>query len=179
VDIGLLALRLVAGGVLFAHGTQKLFGWFGGEGPLATGEAMEQMGYEPGVPSAVAAGMGETCGGTLLALGLGTPVGAAAASGVMAGATAFHSPNGLFALDGGFEFPVLLGAVAVSLGVTGPGRLSLDQLTGHRFDRPWVAALAFPCAAVAATTLIARRARRRNDRVPGSGQPPSANPSAP
>ncbi|MCQ4081445.1 DoxX family protein [Streptomyces sp. RB6PN25] len=176
-DVGLLALRLAAGSLLFAHGTQKLFGWFGGAGPQGTGAAMEQMGYKPGVPSAVAAGLGETCGGTLLALGLATPAGGAAAAGVMAGATAFHAPNGPFASNGGFELPVLAGSVAVGLGLTGPGRLSLDHLTGHRLDRPWVAALAYPCVAVVAAALITRRARGGADRGPG-GEEPQNQPSA-
>ncbi|TGA90924.1 DoxX family protein, partial [Streptomyces palmae] len=46
-DLGLLALRMGAGGVLFAHGAQKLFGWFGGHGLEATGQAMEGMGFTP------------------------------------------------------------------------------------------------------------------------------------
>ncbi|KOG87775.1 RpiR family transcriptional regulator, partial [Streptomyces varsoviensis] len=85
-DLGLLALRAGAGGVLFAHGAQKLFGWFGGPGLEATGGAMEQMGFTPGKQSALAAGAGEAGGGALLALGLATPAAGAAAAGAMAGA---------------------------------------------------------------------------------------------
>ncbi|MGW0834480.1 DoxX family membrane protein, partial [Streptomyces prunicolor] len=72
-DLGLLLLRLGTGGVLAAHGAQKLFGWFGGGGIEGTGAAMEAMGYAPGKQSAVMAGLAEAGGGALLALGLATP----------------------------------------------------------------------------------------------------------
>ena len=77
-DLGLLALRAGAGSVLFAHGAQKLFGWFGGHGLKGTKGAMEEMGFVPGHMSALAAGLAETGGGALLALGLATPVAGAA-----------------------------------------------------------------------------------------------------
>lgn len=80
-DLGLLLLRLGAGGVLAAHGAQKLFGWFGGGGLEQTGAAMEAMGYVPGKQSAAAAGLSELGGGALLALGLATPAAGAAAAG--------------------------------------------------------------------------------------------------
>ncbi|NEA41533.1 DoxX family membrane protein, partial [Streptomyces sp. SID11385] len=63
LDLGLLALRLGTGGVLAAHGAQKLFGWFGGGGLDATGQAFESMGYAPGKLNALAAGLGEAGGG--------------------------------------------------------------------------------------------------------------------
>ncbi|MGV9645234.1 DoxX family protein, partial [Streptomyces sp. NPDC003514] len=85
-DLGLLLLRLGAGGVLMAHGTQKLFGWFGGHGIEGTGQFMESIGYKPGKASATASGLAETGGGALLALGLATPAAGAAAAGGMAGA---------------------------------------------------------------------------------------------
>ncbi|OEV06840.1 hypothetical protein AN219_33300, partial [Streptomyces nanshensis] len=82
-DLGLLALRLGTGGVLFAHGTQKLFGWFGGHGLAGTGGFMEQLGFRPGRRSALASGLGEAGGGTLLALGLATPGAGAAVAAAM------------------------------------------------------------------------------------------------
>ncbi|WP_335981978.1 MULTISPECIES: DoxX family membrane protein [Streptomycetaceae] len=158
-DIGLLALRLGAGSALFAHGAQKLFGWFGGGGLDATAGAMEHMGFRPGKPAAVAAGLGEAGGGALLALGLATPAAGAAAAGAMAGAVAVHAPAGFFAMSGGFEHPALLGWTAASLGLSGPGRLSLDHATGHCLDRPWVIAAAFGAAALAAAAVVTTRAR--------------------
>lgn len=157
-DLGLLALRVGTGGVLFAHGGQKLFGWFGGHGLEATGEAMHHMGFRPGRQAALAAGVGEAGGGLLLALGLATPVAGAAASGAMAGAVAVHAPAGFFATAGGYEYPAYLGFAAAGLGLTGPGRFSLDRLTRHAFDQPWVMALSFTGAVLAASAVVSRRA---------------------
>ncbi|WP_333768985.1 DoxX family protein [Streptomyces sp. IBSBF 2435] len=156
-DLGLLALRLGTGGVLFAHGSQKLLGWFGGGGVKGTSAAMESMGFTPGRESAVAAGLGEAGGGALLALGLATPVAGAAAAGAMAGAVSVHAPAGFFAHKGGFEYPAFLGFAAAGLGLVGPGRYSLDQLTGHRLNRPATVLLAFAVSAAAATVVVNRR----------------------
>ncbi|MFV0126709.1 DoxX family protein [Streptomyces sp. HMX112] len=158
-DLGLLVLRVGTGAVLAAHGTQKLFGWFGGGGLDVTAKAMEGMGFRPGRPSAMAAGLGEAGGGALLALGLATPAAGAAAAGAMAGAVSVHAPAGFFNQSGGFEYPAFLGFTAAAIGLTGSGRLSLDHATGHRFDQPWTLAAAFVGAGLAAAAVVGRRAR--------------------
>ncbi|MEU7121227.1 DoxX family protein [Streptomyces zaomyceticus] len=160
-DLGLLVLRVGTGAVLAAHGTQKLFGWFGGGGIEGTTKAMEAMGFHPGRESAVAAGLGEAGGGALLALGLATPAAGAAAAGAMTGAVAVHAPAGFFAQSGGYEYPAFLGFVAAAIGVTGAGRYSLDHATGHVLDRPWVVATAFVGTAIAAAAVVNRRADDR------------------
>lgn len=162
-DIGLLMVRLAVGGTLIAHGSQKLFGWFGGGGVEGTAEAMERMGFTPGRPNALAAGLGEAGGGALIALGLATPAGAAAAAGTMASASSVHLPNGFFAMDGGMELPGVLGAAATGIAVAGPGRYSLDELTRHTLDRPWMVGVALAAGAVAAATVVRRRLRERTD----------------
>ncbi|MEW2135755.1 DoxX family membrane protein [Streptomyces sp. NPDC005409] len=156
-DLGLLALRLGAGGVLIAHGTQKLFGWFGGGGIEGTAKAMEHMGFTPGRESAIAAGLGEAGGGALLVLGLATPAAGAAAAGAMAGAVSVHAPAGFFAQGGGFEYPAFLGFVAASLGLAGPGCYSLDHVAGHKLNQPAAVLVAFTLAAAAATVVVNRR----------------------
>ncbi|MGW7595776.1 DoxX family protein [Streptomyces asiaticus] len=156
-DLGLLALRLGVGGVLVAHGTQKLFGWCGGDGLARTAEVMEAMGFRPGRASAVVAGLGEAGGGLLLALGFATPAAGSAAAGTMAGAVSVNAPAGFFAQSGGYEFPALLGCSAAALGISGPGRYSLDHLTCHVLDRPWLIATAFTTSALAAAAVIKRR----------------------
>ncbi|MGW6789152.1 DoxX family membrane protein [Streptomyces chartreusis] len=168
-DLGLLLLRLGAGGVLAAHGTQKLFGWFGGHGIEGTGQFMESIGYRPGKASAMAAGLAEAGGGTLLALGLATPLAGAAAAGGMAGASAVHAPNGFFAQEGGYETAATLGLAAAGLAVTGPGRLSLDHAMGHLFDRGWMVPTAL--AATAAVTALVVGARQRRLDKPEKDEP--------
>ncbi|MCL3993840.1 DoxX family protein [Streptomyces lavenduligriseus] len=159
-DLGLLLLRLGTGGVLAAHGTQKLFGWFGGHGLEGTGQFMESIGYVPGKLSAMAAGLAETGGGTLLALGLATPAAGAAAAGGMAGAAAVHVPNGFFAQEGGYEHAAVLGLTAAGLAVTGPGRLSLDHALGHVLDRGWMVPAALGVTAAATAVVVGARNRR-------------------
>ncbi|MFD0276688.1 DoxX family protein [Kitasatospora sp. NPDC127111] len=156
-DLGLLALRGAVGGVLIAHGTQKLFGWFGGGGLEGTAKAMEHMGFHPGRQSAIAAGLGEAGGGAMLMAGLATPVAGAVVAGTMAGAVAVHAPAGFFMTAGGYEYPAFLGTTGLALGLAGPGRYSLDHLSGHAFDRPWVGALAFAASAASAYGVVARR----------------------
>ncbi|WP_228991959.1 DoxX family protein [Streptomyces sp. DH8] len=165
-DLGLLALRVGTGAVLAAHGGQKLAGWFGGGGIQGTTAAMEAMGFHPPKHSAVAAGLGEAGGGVLLALGLATPAAGAAAAGAMAGAVAVHAPAGFFAQGGGYEYPAFLGFTAAAIGLTGPGRYSVDHATCHVFDRPWTVALAFAGAAVAAAAVVGRRAKGQAERKP-------------
>ncbi|MFD4572649.1 DoxX family protein [Streptomyces sp. NPDC058417] len=165
-DVGLLLLRLGAGGALAAHGAQKLFGWFGGHGLAGTGEFMESVGYAPGRASAAAAGLAEAGGGTLLALGLATPAAGAAAAGAMAGASAVHTPNGFFAQSGGYEYAATLGLTAAGLAIAGPGRLSLDQALGHTADRSWMVPAALGATATAAALVVGlrnRRLRRREE----------------
>ncbi|WP_328907126.1 DoxX family protein [Streptomyces sp. NBC_00234] len=158
-DLGLLVLRVGTGAVLAAHGTQKLAGWFGGGGIEGTTAAMKAMGFDPPKHSAVAAGLGETAGGVLLAVGLATPAAGAAAAGAMAGAVAVHAPAGFFAQGGGYEYPAFLGFTAAAIGLTGPGRYSLDEATCHVFNQPWVVALAFAGSAAAAAVVVGKRAK--------------------
>ncbi|MEU2021666.1 DoxX family membrane protein [Streptomyces sp. NPDC016469] len=158
-DLGLLVLRVGTGAVLAAHGAQKLVGWFGGGGVEGTTAAMEAMGFHPPKHSAIAAGLGEAGGGVLLALGLATPAAGAAAAGAMAGAVAVHAPAGFFAQGGGYEYPAFLGFTAAAIGLTGPGRYSVDHATGHAFNQAWTVALAFAGSAAAAAAVVGRRAR--------------------
>ncbi len=157
-DVGLLALRLGVGGTLFAHGAQKLFGWFGGYGLAGTGAFFDSVGFTPGNVTAVAAGVAEAGGGALLALGLGTPAAGAAVAGNMAVAASTHVPNGFFATEGGLEYPAVLGLTGAVLALSGPGVLSLDHALGHALNRPWMRAFAlFSVAPAVTAVLLARR----------------------
>jgi putative oxidoreductase len=158
IDVGLLLLRFGVGATLIGHGTQKLFGWFGGHGLEGTASGMDKMGFRPPKASAVAAGLGEAGGGALLVLGLATPVGGAAVAATMASAGAVHAPAGFFATGGGWEYTAVLGTAGVALALTGPGHYSLDRLLGYRLNRFWMVTAAF--AAVSAATAAVQLRRR-------------------
>src|SRR3954453_5913461 len=102
-------LRVLVGALFVGHGTQKLFGWFGGHGPEGTGQFFESLGLKPGKLNAMAAGGSEALGGVLLALGFLTPVGAALLSGPMITAIrTVHLEKGPWVTEGGYEYNVVL-----------------------------------------------------------------------
>ncbi len=156
-DLGLLALRLGVGATLVAHGTQKLFGWFGGHGLAGTAAFFESVGFTPGRANALLAGAGEAGGGSLLALGLATPAAGAAVAGTMAVAASMHKDNGFFAQDGGLEYPAVLALTAGAIALSGPGRLSLDAALGHRANRHWMRVVGLASAPVAVALVTRRR----------------------
>jgi len=121
-------VRVAAGLMLVPHGAQKLFGWFGGYGIEATGQFFAT---KLGIPASLAlvAGVVEFFGGLLLALGLATRPVAALVFGLMAVAVVkVHLPAGFFWTDGGYEYPLLWGIVALSYVIRGGGRYSVDAL---------------------------------------------------
>ena len=153
MDLGRTALRFVIGPLFVGHGTQKLFGWFGGHGPDGTGAFFEQLGLKPGKRHATAAGASETVGGALLTLGALTPVAAGLITGTMITAIRkVHAPKGPWATDGGYEYNLTLIAAMLALTETGPGRPSVD-------------AAVFPSLKGNGLALAAVRRRRRRRRA--------------
>lgn len=131
-DIASLLLRAMIGVVFIAHGAQKLFGAFGGSGLDAAANTMAGNGLEPGMFFAVLGGLSEFGGGLLLLVGLLTPLAGLIITGIMVVAIAVSSgQNGFIALDSlGYEYNLVLIAIALALVIAGPGRLSLDHQLG-------------------------------------------------
>ena len=142
MDSGLLIARMVFGLLMAAHGTQKLFGWFGGYGLAGTGGFFEQLGFRPGRFFAATAGATEVIAGLLVAFGLLGPLGPALIVSVMLVAIAtVHWQHGLFATNNGIEVPLLYAVAAVALALTGFGAYSLDAAIGLTWSTEvaWIA----------------------------------------
>lgn len=131
VDLAFLILRLMIGLTLMAHGSQKLFGWFGGAGFKATQVGFEKQGFMPGWFWLSLAALGEFGGGLSLASGFLTPLGAAGVFGAMAMATfKTHWKNGFFLQNHGYEYSLTLMVTSIFFGLAGPGDYSLDHMLG-------------------------------------------------
>jgi putative oxidoreductase len=127
MDTGLLVLRVAGGFLLASHGLQKLFGWCGGGGLAAAAWFYRSVGYRPPRLMAGLSGGAELVGGVALAAGLGTPLAAAVIIATMLNAAvAAHTRNRLFAIAGGYGYPVGIAMLAATLGFTGGGAVSLD-----------------------------------------------------
>ncbi len=145
MDIGRLFLRGVVGPLFVGHGTQKLFGWFGGHGLDGTGGFFENLGLRPGKRHATAAGAAEAGGGLLLTLGALTPLTAAMISGTMITAIRkVHLSKGPWVTEGGYEYNLALIGAMAALAEVGPGRPSVDAALFPNFKgKGWtLAALA-------------------------------------
>lgn len=136
-DAVVTIVRLVLGIVFFAHGAQKVFGWFGGYGYSATMQAFTTMMHIPALLAFLAI-MAEFLGGLGLIFGL---LGRVAAFGIgvnmLVAIATVHSHFGFFMnwsgqqRGEGFEYHLLVLALAFLIGVRGSGAFSLD----HRIAR--------------------------------------------
>ena len=131
IAAGLLIIRLVVGLLLFAHGGQKLFGWFGGFGFKGTSGWLQSQGFKQAELWTLVGALGELGGGLLFAVGFLTPLGAIGifASMLMA-VIKFHWSNGLWATSGGYEYPLVLTFIGLVGALVGPGAYSIDSLIG-------------------------------------------------
>jgi len=158
MDLARLLARNVIGGLFAGHGTQKLFGWFGGPGLEGTGQMMDKLELRPPRWHAAAVATAETAGGALLMLGAATPLAAAVLNGSMFTAIRkVHLDKGPWNTGGGYEYNLVLIAALTALVETGPGRPSVD---GERLKGTgWaLAALAAGAAGSAAAIEAGKRA---------------------
>jgi putative oxidoreductase len=151
--------RVTIGLLFVGHGTQKLFGWFGGPGPEGTGQFFETLGLKPGRRNAILSGLAEAGGGALFAAGAGIPLAAAAVSGSMITAIkTAHWEKGVWVSGGGYEYNLVLLAAVFGLTENGPGPWSLDGVLGReRWGTGWALAALAAGAAGSASVLGAAR----------------------
>jgi putative oxidoreductase len=159
MDTALLILRLVLGLYMLAHGTQKLFGWFDGHGFAATqGLVGGMLGYRPAWLWTLAVSLAELAGGLLLVIGLLSPIGAIAVAAAMLSATLVpHWSKGPFGTRGGYELPLTNLAVAVGVGLAGPGAYSLDQVLSVGVPIAYSAAIAGIALVMVLVGIVSRR----------------------
>lgn len=122
IDLSLLILRLAGGGIMFAHGAQKTFGWWGGAGLTETAKKMDMgvIGYLVSI--------GECFGGAGIVLGFLTRFSAASNVVIMIGAIAkVHGKNGFFMSDGGYEYNLALIGLLLPIVLVGPGRFAVGR----------------------------------------------------
>jgi putative oxidoreductase len=178
MKLGSLAIRGVVGPLFIGHGTQKLFGWFGGHGIEGTGGYFESLGLKPGKRHAAAAGVAETLGGALLALGFLTPIAATLVSGTMVTAIRkAHAQNGPWVTNGGYEYNLVLLASMIAVAESGPGPLSLDSAVGLDLNGPRWALLQLG-AAVAGSYLSDLPPLNEADKGPAEGEAGAGDPAS-
>ncbi len=192
MKIGRLALRTVVGGLFVGHGTQKLFGWFDGQGLDATAQGFDAMGLRPGRTNAIVAGASEAVGGAAFAAGFETPFAAAPLIGSMLMAIKHvHAKNGPWSHKGGYEYNLVLIAAALAVVEAGPGSLSIDGRRGkEKTGLGWtLLSLGLAAGGVAAVERIGEMQSRETQaaQAPAAYQPapvdaaerPAATPAAP
>lgn len=150
-DAALLGARLLLGGYMAIHASQKLFGKFHGPGLEKIGAAFEQKGLVPGREMALAAAGTEIAGGVLTITGIADPAGPLAVMGAMSVAAAHNFEGGLMAARGGVELPVAYATLALTLAATGPGKYKIGPALPGR-----LAAVGALAGGIAAGALIAR-----------------------
>lgn len=119
-------LRIALGLIFIAHGAQKVFGAFGGDGFFAWISRPAPFGLWPHQIWMGANALSELIGGVLVLLGLFTRLGAAGIAASMLVAIAGVHWGAFFAQSRGIEFPFALFCMAVTLLYLGGGKVSVD-----------------------------------------------------
>jgi putative oxidoreductase len=165
-DLGLAALRLAVGVVIMAHGAIKV-GWPVSMGPARGTEALRttggwfgSLGFWPPMFWAAVSFLAEFGGGLLILAGLGGPIGPGLVFGDMIVVTIVaHWPKGLWAQNGGWEFPILLVAGSLAIALIGFGTWSLDSALNLTYP-DWLTPAWLALSVLGAALLLAIRATR-------------------
>jgi putative oxidoreductase len=173
VNIPRLVARTVIGALFVGHGTQKLMGWFGGPGLEGTAGMMKSLELNPPRRNALAAGLAETVGGTLLVLGLATPLASSALIGTMITAIRkVHWSSGPWVSSGGYEYNLVLIASLLALAEDKPGDISVDNALGLQFT-----GLKWPLAALVLGAAASETTVRMGQRSAAPEEPAAATPT--
>ncbi len=136
-ELSILLLRLALGIVFFAHGAQKMLGWFGGGGFSGTMDAMTGMGMPAVIVFLII--IGEFFGALGLLVGFLSRVAAGGIGIIMLGAIFMvHAQNGFFMnwygnqQGEGFEYHLLAVGICMALLIKGSGALSIDRMLAER-----------------------------------------------
>ena len=132
-SLALPILRAGMGIILMAHGSQKLFGMFGGMGLNGNAALFDKLGYHPGMFWGTLVGCTEFFGGALLLIGLFTRPAALAVAVFMIFSIQFTSAKGFYWTQGGMEYSILILLVALTFLIRGGGNYSADQAIGKEF----------------------------------------------
>jgi putative oxidoreductase len=120
VSAALLLIRIFLGVIFIAHGSQKLFGAFGGHGLAQTVVEMGRIGYMVSI--------GEFFGGLGILVGILPRFSAASLIVIMLGAiVTVHGKNGFFSQQGGFEYPFALIGMSLAVLAAGPGAFAISS----------------------------------------------------
>jgi putative oxidoreductase len=158
-DLAALLLRLVIGGLMFGHGAQKLFGWFGGYGLAGTsGYFGGHLRLRPATFWTAMAGLAEAGGGLLLALGLLSPLGSLGVIAAMLMAIILVHWGQLWASNNGIEYHLVLLAAVTAVALAGPGAYSLDAALGIALPAPASFLVGLILVLVGVATALATRA---------------------
>jgi putative oxidoreductase len=187
MNTALLVSRIIPGLLLMGHGLQKLVppGYspplLHAAGHRGTGAGFESLGIRPAIVAAVLAGSAELVAGFSFAAGLLTPVGTALVGAVMITAILkVHLSNGIWAAEGGFEFPLVLMNVAFGITALGPGSLSvdswlgIDNWAGINLTNNAAARSAIALAIGLAGAVVVALASRASKRTPTHASPQAA-----
>jgi len=161
MDLGLFIIRVVFGLLMIGHGTQKLFGWFGGYGLTGSSGFVASRGFAPAKFWTATGSLAEAVGGLLFILGFLSPLGSIAIASAMATAIiGFHWPK-FWASEGGYEHALVMLTAAVAVGMSGPGAYSVDAAYGTALPQPVTMVIAVLAALGFLVSVVGAASRRR------------------